>query len=153
MKNNQELSPLQNAVYLLRQTQERLRAYEAAEHEPIAVVGMGCRFPGGGNSPEQYWEILRDGVDAVREVPPQRWNIDDYYSDDPSAAGKMITRRGGFLDQIDRFDPEFFGISPREALRMDPQHRLLLEVVWEALENSGTPPTDLAGTNTGVFVG
>ena len=89
---------------------------------------MGCRFPGDADGPEAFWRLLSQGVDAVREVPPDRWNIDDYYDPDPTAPGKMNTRWGGFLKRVDEFDAEFFGISPREAVRVDPQHRLLLEV-------------------------
>jgi len=147
------LSSLQQAVYLLRQTQEKLRGYEEAAHEPIAIVGLGCRFPGGSEDPESYWHLLRNGVDAIREVPAERWDVEEYYDRDPSASGKMTTRWGGFLKNVDLFDPDFFGISPREAIVMDPQHRLLLEVTWEALEHAGIPPTDLAGSMTGVFVG
>src|SRR5712691_8620738 len=121
--------------------------------EPIAIVGMGCRFPGGAGSPAAFWALLRDGVDTVREVPADRWDIDDYYDPDPDAPGKMTSRYGAFLDQVDQFDPEFFGIAPREARRMDPQQRLLLEVAWEALEHACLPPDRLAGGPTGVFIG
>lgn len=121
-------------------------------HEPIAIVGMGCRFPGAPD-PEAFWNLLYQGIDAVREVPGDRWNAEDYYSPDPDVPGKTTTRYGGFLDDIDRFDPLFFGISPREALSMDPQQRLLLEIGWETLENANCPPDQLSGTNTGVFVG
>ena len=147
------LSPLQNAIYLLKQTQAKLAACERARSEPIAIIGVGCRFPGGGENPEAFWRLLCDGVDAVREVPPERWNIDDYYDADPTAPGKMNTRWGGFLPKVDQFDAEFFGISPREATRVDPQHRLLLEVAWEALEDAGLPPSQIAQTKTGVYVG
>jgi len=153
MNDSNELSALQQAAYLLRQTQEKLRSYEEAAQEPIAIVGLGCRFPGESNSPESYWNLLRNGADAIQEVPADRWDVDEFYNADPSAPGKMTTRWGGFLKDVDLFEPEFFGISPREAVRMDPQHRLLLEVTWEALEHAGIPPTDLAGTQTGVFVG
>src|SRR5829696_8881079 len=102
--------------------------------EPIAIVGIGCRFPGA-DGPDEFWKLLHDGVDAITEVPPDRWNVDDLYDPDPAVPGKMITRWGGFLDGIDRFDREFFGISPREASGIDPQQRLLLEVTWEALED------------------
>ncbi|WP_437819494.1 SDR family NAD(P)-dependent oxidoreductase [Sorangium sp. So ce1078] len=115
--------------------------------EPIAIVGMSCRFPGGANDPEAYWRILRDGVDAVREVPPDRWRSS------ADAAEHKGTRWGGFLDRVDGFDPGFFGIAPREAVAMDPQQRLLLEVAWEAIEGAGLPRSRLAGTKTGVFVG
>lgn len=120
--------------------------------EPIAVIGMGCRFPGAGD-PESFWELLRNGVDAITEVPVQRWDGSDLYDSDPAARGKMSTRYGGFLDGVDQFDAQFFSISPREATRMDPQQRLLLEVAWEALENAGRAPTKLGGSQTGVYVG
>lgn len=120
--------------------------------EPIAVVGMGCRLPGAKN-PQAYWHLLREGVDAVQEIPGDRWKVDDYYDVEPGKPGKMSTRWGGFLDRVDEFDPAFFGISPREAVRMDPQQRLVMEVAWEALENAGIAPDSLAGSQTGVFVG
>ncbi len=120
-------------------------------NEPIAIIGLSCRFPQA-DSPQAFWELLRNGVDAITEVPPDRWEVDQFHADEP-ARGKTLTRFGGFLDNIDLFDPAFFGISPREAARMDPQQRLLLEVSWEALENAFIPPHTLAGTRTGVFVG
>src|SRR5208283_3620939 len=116
-------------------------------------VGMGCRFPGEADGPEAFWQLLSQGVNAVREVPPDRWNIDDYYDPNPTAPGKMNTRWGGFLPRVDEFDAEFFGISPREAVRVDPQHRLLLEVSWEALEDAGIVAGDIAQTKAGVYVG
>jgi amino acid adenylation domain-containing protein/thioester reductase-like protein len=125
---------------------------EFAPREPIAVIGMACRFPGA-NDPESFWELLREGVDAIREVPPNRWDVDVFYDPDAAVAGKMNTRWGGFLERIDEFDADFFGISPREAARMDPQQRLLLEIAWEALEASGQTLDQLAGSRTGVFVG
>src|SRR5690606_11611921 len=125
----------------------------AARNEPIAVVGMGCRFPGGATSPEAYWAQLRDGVDAVTEAPSERWDLERLYDDDPDAPGRMATRWGSFIDGLEDFDPWFFGISPREALGMDPQQRLLLEVAWEALENAGISPDRMDGTPTGVFLG
>ena len=120
--------------------------------EPIAIIGIGCRFPKA-KSPEAFWQLLYNGIDAISEVPSDRWNIDDYYSPDPNEPGKMSTRYGGFLEQVDQFDPSFFSISPREAERIDPHQRLVLEVSWEALENAGIVPATLAGTQTGVFVG
>src|SRR6185436_19378579 len=141
-----------------RATIERSRSSrsEAIAHtstESIAIVGIGCRFPGGASNPDAFWERLRDGFDATSEVPGDRWNIADYYDPDPDASGKMYTRRGAFLDSVDTFDPQFFGISPREAVSLDPQQRLLLEVSWEALEQAGLAPDRLLGTQTGVFVG
>jgi phthiocerol/phenolphthiocerol synthesis type-I polyketide synthase C len=120
--------------------------------EPIAIVGMSCRFPGAGDS-ESFWYLLRNGIDAITEVPAERWNPNAFYDPKVGVPGKMNTRWGGFLEQIDQFDPHFFGIAPREAEHMDPQQRLLLEVSWEALEDAGMVPEKLRGTSTGVFVG
>ncbi|HEU4726518.1 MAG TPA: SDR family NAD(P)-dependent oxidoreductase, partial [Kofleriaceae bacterium] len=121
--------------------------------EPVAIVGIGCRFPGGVVDPAGFWRLLCDGRDAITQVPAERWNADELVSDDPAAAGKTTTRWGGFLSGVDQFDPQFFGISPREASRMDPQQRLLAEVAWEAMEDAGLVPERLAGSPTGVFVG
>jgi acyl transferase domain-containing protein/7-keto-8-aminopelargonate synthetase-like enzyme/acyl carrier protein len=120
--------------------------------EPIAVVGMACRFPGG-NNPDEFWEFLARGGDAVREIPPERWDVDAYYDPDPEAKGKMYTRWGAFLPDFDHFSAGFFGISPREAQFLDPQQRQLLEVHWEALENAGIVPQRLSQQHVGVFVG
>ncbi|MEA5581854.1 SDR family NAD(P)-dependent oxidoreductase [Nodularia harveyana UHCC-0300] len=120
--------------------------------EPIAIIGIGCRFPGAKN-PEAFWHLLRDGIDAITEVPKTRWDIDAFYDPDPSTPDKMTTRWGGFLEQIDQFDAQFFNIAPREATSVDPQHRLLLETTWEALEDGGQNPEALTGTPTGVFMG
>ena len=119
---------------------------------PLAVVGVGCRFPGA-HGPDAYWRLIRAGGDAIREVPADRWDVTELYDPDPDAPGKISSRRGGFLDEVDRFDPRFFNITPREAARIDPQQRLLLETAWETLENAGLPPERLAGSRTGVFVG
>ena len=112
---------------------------DGAAGEPIAIIGIGCRFPGA-SDPAAFWRLLRDGADAIREVPADRWDQHAFYDPDPATPGKMNTRWGGFLEQVDQFDPHFFGISPREAARMDPQQRLLLEVAWEALEDAGQVP-------------
>ena len=120
--------------------------------EPIAIIGIGCRFPGAHN-PETFWQILHNGVDAISEVPPTRWDIDSFYDPEPVTPGKMNTRYGGFLERVDQFDPGFFGIAPREAERIDPQQRVVLEVAWEALENAGVVPSNLSGSSTGVFIG
>ncbi|WP_225912764.1 non-ribosomal peptide synthetase/type I polyketide synthase [Nostoc flagelliforme] len=122
------------------------------DNQAIAIIGIGCRFPKA-NNPEVFWQLLRNGVDGISEVPTSRWDAHAFYEPSRSQRGKMNTRWGGFLEQVDQFDPQFFGISPREAESMDPQQRLLLEVSWEALENAGKAPEKLAGSNTGVFVG
>ncbi|MEO2048092.1 MAG: SDR family NAD(P)-dependent oxidoreductase [Pirellulales bacterium] len=123
-----------------------------SQGEAVAIVGIGCRFPGA-NSPKAFWRLLREGLDAVGEVPSDRWDRDAYYDPDPATPGKMVTRRGGFLERVDQFDPQFFNISPREAAEIDPQQRLLLEVAWETLEDAGQSPKPLQGERTGVFVG
>lgn len=120
--------------------------------EPVAIIGMACRFPGA-SSPAELWQLLRDGVDAVTEIPPDRWNADRFYDEDASVPGKMNTRWGGFLERIGHFDAHFFRVSPREAPHLDPQQRMLMEVTWEALEDAGQVPGNLAGTSTGVFIG
>jgi acyl transferase domain-containing protein/NAD(P)-dependent dehydrogenase (short-subunit alcohol dehydrogenase family) len=121
--------------------------------EPIAIIGMACRYPGGAYNAESYWKLLTSGVDCVREVPKDRWEIDRFYDANPEARGKMYTRSGTFLEGVAEFDPIFFGLSPREASAMDPQQRILLEVAWEAFENAGVTEPALAGSRTGVFVG
>jgi len=144
---------LQESLEAIERLQARLRVAEQARHEPIAILGAGCRFPGGVEDLDKYWRVLEGGINAVSDVPADRWDADAYYDPDPKAPGKMCTRRAGFLVQVDRFDPQFFGISPREAATMDPQQRLLLEVAWEALESAALSPERLAGSSTGVFVG
>jgi acyl transferase domain-containing protein/acyl carrier protein/protein-L-isoaspartate O-methyltransferase len=132
---------------------DRVLQLEVARRAPVAIVGIGCRLPGGVDSPQAYWQLLRDGIDAISEVPPERWPVDAYYDPDPDAAGKICTRWGGFVGPVDGFDAGFFGISPREAHSMDPQQRLLLEVTWRALEDAGIAPPGLAGVRAGVYVG
>ena len=148
-----QLSPLQRAVLALKEMRAKLDAVENAKTEPIAIIGMNSRFPGGADSPEKFWELLHNGVDAITEVPPNRWDVDEYYNSNPTTLGKIYTRYGGFIQQVDQFDPHFFGLSSLEAASMDPQHRLLLEVGWEAVENAGQSPEELNGSLTGVFMG
>ena len=147
------MTPLQRAVFALQETQAKLRSLEQKQSEPIAIVGMACRFPGGATDPSSFWRLLCDGRDAISEVPPDRWDVDAFYDPDPTAPGKMNSRWGGFLDRIDEFDNRFFGISDVEAMQIDPQQRMLLELAWEALEDAGIPPLKLRGTKVGVFIG
>lgn len=147
------LSPLKRSLIALEQMQAKLSALEATQNEPIAIIGMACRFPGGSNSPKEFWQFLERGGDAVTEVPKDRWAVGDYYHPDLETPGKITTRFGAFLQDIDQFDSRFFSLSPDEARAMDPQQRLLLEIAWEALENAGQPLEQLAGSRTGVFVG
>ncbi|MEZ4867750.1 MAG: SDR family NAD(P)-dependent oxidoreductase [Caldilineaceae bacterium] len=143
------MSPLQLA-YAAKEMRQKARLIDA---EPIAIIGLGCRFPGA-DSPAAFWSRLHNGDDMITEVPPDRWPIDAYYDADPNAPGKMYTRQGGFVAQSPYdFDSDFFAISPREAASLDPQQRLLLEVSWEALEDAALSAEQLAGTSTGVFIG
>lgn len=132
----------------------RTRECDARQAEPIAIVGMGCRFPGGASSPEAFWQLLSNGVDAVCDVPADRWDWRRFYDPDPDKPGKAYVNRGGFLrEPVAEFDPLFFGISPREAVAIDPQQRLLMEVAYEGLEDAGLRVEDLRGSATGVFIG
>lgn len=144
---------LRKNVVEVEKLRSKLDKIEQIQHEPIAVIGMSCRFPGHSNSPEEYWKLLYNGTDGITEVPKERWDIDSFYDPDPDAAGKMITRNGGFISDFDLFDAEFFGISPREAQELDPQQRLLLEITWQALESAGIAPESLKNSQTGVFIG
>jgi acyl transferase domain-containing protein/acyl carrier protein len=139
-----DLSTVKRALLAVEEMSARLEMVQRAQTEPIAICGIGCRFPGGANDPESFWQLLRDGRDAVTEVPHTRW--------DANTNGGSI-RWGAFVENVDQFDAAFFGISPREATHMDPQQRLVLEVAWEALEDAGQPVERLAGTETGVFLG
>lgn len=147
------LSPTKRALLALEQMQAKLDAWERRQTEPIAIIGMGCRFPGGADNPEAFWQILHDKIDAIAEVPRDRWDIDAFYNPDPNAPGKICTRYGGFVSHLPEFDAQFFRISPREAMSLDPQQRLLLEVSWETIEDAGLASDRLIGSQTGVFVG
>ncbi len=148
---------LKDATLEIRRLRARVGELEsappAAPQDAIAIVGMGCRLPGGVRTPDDFWALLRDGVDAMADVPPRSWDIDRHYDADRHRAGHMYVRQGGFIDEVESFDPQFFGISPREAEAMDPQQRLLLEVGFEALEHAGIPVDRLRGSATGVHVG
>jgi 3-oxoacyl-(acyl-carrier-protein) synthase/SAM-dependent methyltransferase len=146
------LSPVQEAIATIRTMRTRLQASERRATAPVAIIGMSCRFPGA-DGLDEYWQLLSKGVDAVGDIPPDRWDANAWYDPDPDAPGKMSTHRGGFVRDVADFDAEFFGISDREAVSIDPQHRLLLEVGWEALEDAGLTKDALFGSKTGVFIG
>ncbi|TFV54081.1 polyketide synthase, partial [Mycobacterium sp. PS03-16] len=133
----------------------RLAVAEQGQFEPIAVVGVGCRLPGGADGPDRFWDLLCAGGSGIVRVPAGRWDADEYFSADTAVPGTICTREGGFLTGWEpaEFDAEFFGISPREAAAMDPQQRLLMEVAWEALEHAGITPDHIRGTRTGVYIG
>src|SRR3954468_23995092 len=150
-----DLAIITEALHKIDDLSARLEIAEKADTEPIAVVGMGCRLPGGVNNPGEYWRLLCDGSSGIVRVPAERWDADAYYSADQTVPGTICTREGGFLTswKPDEFDAEFFGMSPREAAGMDPQQRLLLEVAWEALENGGITAQAIRWKRKSVFVG
>jgi len=153
MANDTPLSPVKQALMAVDSMKAKLDEATRARTEPIAIVGMGCRFPGAADSAEALWQMLREGRDAITPVPADRWDADALYDPDPDAPGKSVTRSGGFVGGVDQFDAGFFNLSPREADSLDPQQRLLLEVAWEALEHAGIAADRLNGTPGGVFIG
>jgi myxalamid-type polyketide synthase MxaE and MxaD len=153
VSNDDQLGQLKRALQTIRDLRAKLGEVEQARAEPVAIIGLGCRFPGEANSPEALWRLLTNGVDAISAVPSARWDNDALFDPDPTVAGTIATRWGGFIDGVDQFDAAFFSISPREATGMDPQQRLLLEVTYEALEDAAQPIERLAGSQTGVFIG
>jgi acyl transferase domain-containing protein len=149
----EQLTPIKRALLEIRDLRSRLQQAENRYREPVAIVGIGLRLPGGASDLSSFWQLLVDGKDVISEVPADRWDRDAYFDPNPDRPGKMNVRNGGFVDGVDQFDAEFFGISPREAASMDPQQRLLLEVSWEALEHAGESPASLADSQTAVFIG
>lgn len=150
--DDNEVTQLKRALLALKEMRAKLESLEGARTEPLAVIGMACRFPGA-DSPTDFWKLLMDGRDAISEVPSDRWPAEEIYASDFMQPGKANTRWGGFLERVDQFDPAFFGISPREATHMDPQQRILLQVAYEALEDAGLSLDKLEGSLTGVFAG
>lgn len=149
--NNQ--SRLKKALLTVQKMRSQLETQKSFQNEPIAIIGMGCRFPGDAKDPESFWSVLKNSVDTIKEIPRSRWDVDQLYDPDPDIPGRMYVRQAALINDVDKFDANFFGIAPTEAISMDPQHRLLLEVSWEALENAGQPPLKLKNSQTGVFVG
>lgn len=144
---------LQKAYVELQKSRVQVRELRSRQTEPIAIVGMSCRFPGGADHLNAYWNLLKEGKSGIKKIPSDRWDVNAYYDSDFNAPGKMYVRSGGFLERVDTFDPQFFGVSEREAAGIDPQQRLLLEVAWEALENAGQTLDKVSFKETGTFIG
>jgi len=149
-QNDQRMA---RALQAIEKLQDKLAESENVRYEPIAIVGIGCRFPGGADNPDLFWQLLSEGRDAITPVPSDRWDAEAYYHPNPDTPGKIVTHNGGFVGNLQKFDASFFNISAREAASLDPQQRLLMEVSWESLENSGTVPGRWAGRSVGVFIG
>ncbi|MFZ5602377.1 MAG: beta-ketoacyl synthase N-terminal-like domain-containing protein, partial [Pseudomonadota bacterium] len=151
--NNDTASLLKQALKELKKSKDSVQRLEKEKHEPIAVIGMGCRLPGGVTSPDKLWSLLENGVDAITDMVDQRWSSDQVYDPNPEAVGKLYTKANGLVDDVDLFDAEFFGIAPVEARLMEPQQRFLLETTWDALEHAAIAPDSLMGSKTGVYIG
>lgn len=147
------LSAVKQALLALQAAQKKIDSLEKQKSEPIAIIGMACRFPGNIHSPDDFWNLLVSGKETIAEIPDSRWNSQDYYSSNYDEAGKIITRQGSFFTNVQESDPAFFDISPKEAKSMDPQQHMLLEVCWESLEHANIVPQSLSGSKTGVFIG
>jgi acyl transferase domain-containing protein/NADPH:quinone reductase-like Zn-dependent oxidoreductase/acyl carrier protein len=153
-KDNNETNPTQKALLAVKAMRKKLEQLQHHGNEPLAVIGMSCRLPGGVNSPEAFWDLLLQKKDAITDIPSDRWNIHSHYDADPAEPGKMYVKQGGFIDDVYHFDNELFGLSKRESVSMDPQQRLLLELSWEALERAGIAPRKAESRkNTGLFIG
>ncbi|WP_010094405.1 beta-ketoacyl synthase N-terminal-like domain-containing protein [Ornithinibacillus scapharcae] len=155
MQDSSNNKLLKQSLFTIQKLRKQLEeANQNRNLEPVAVVGMACRFPGGCNSPEEYWELLKKGEDTIVDIPGDRWDAEEHYDPSPDTIGKMYVKQGNFLQRdVSEFDARFFKISSAEANSMDPQQRQLLEVCWESLENAGQNPNQLKGSKTGVFIG
>ncbi|CBL44578.1 Erythronolide synthase, modules 3 and 4 [gamma proteobacterium HdN1] len=151
--NNDTALLLKQALKELKKSKESIKRLEKEKIEPIAVIGMGCRFPGGVSNPDELWKLLENGADAITDMVDQRWSSDQVYDPNPEAVGKLYTKANGLVEDVDLFDAEFFGIAPVEARLMEPQQRFLLETTWDALEHAAIAPDSLMGSKTGVYIG